>query len=124
VDSDGNICLVIGWCPSICCKAQDSIVLLELSQVSYSTIVSHENATYRPTCSIFAICLWTHMKTFFTSRETVSGEGTWYPGHPVFMRDRNAWSFMTWKGHLLSETQRMISTLCHSMCKWLKQGKS
>ena len=37
------------------------------------------------TCNIFAICLQTLINTFLTSQETVSGEGMWYSGLPIFM---------------------------------------
>lgn len=55
--------------------------------------------------------LRTFTNTFRTSRETVSGEGMWYSGRPVFMRFWNARSFTILKGLLLSDTQRTISAL-------------
>ena len=123
VDTDGNIHLVIRRRPSICCIAQGSFVVLELSQVSLSADICPENKTDRPTCSVFPIRLRTCTKTFFTSCEMVSGKGTWYPGCPVFMRDRNVRSFTIWKGRLFSETQWMISALSQSKLKKVKDIK-
>ena len=61
------------------------------------------------TCNIFTMCLWALMNTFLTSWETISGEGMWYSGLPVFIRLWNPWSFTILKGHLFSDTQQTIS---------------
>ena len=50
-------------------------------------------------------------RLFFTSCETVSGEGILYADCPVFMRDWDPWSFTILKGCLLSKTQHTISAL-------------
>lgn len=71
------------------------------------------------TCSIFAICFQTWMKTPLTSWETVAGEGIWYSSHPVFIRLQKPWLFTILKGHLLWKTQCTISAL-HSQCMRLE----
>ena len=90
------------------------------SPASLSLLRLHQLSNFSCPYSILAIHLRTRKKTFFTSRETVSGEGTWYLGRPVFMRDRNARSFTTWKGCLLLETQQTISALGSGV----KKGKA
>ena len=44
--------------------------------------------------------------------ETISGEGTRYPGHPIFMKDKNVQSFMTGMATYFQKTQQTISALC------------
>jgi hypothetical protein len=63
------------------------------------------------TCNILAMDFRTLTNTFRTSRETVSAEGIWYPGLPVFIRLRKARSVTILNGRLLSDTQRTISAL-------------
>ena len=108
VNGDSNERLMIWWCPRVSGKAQGPVVALESTQVSFT---SEKYKTYRPTCSIFAIRCRTCLKTCFTSHETVLGEGMWYPGRPVFIRDWNPRSFTILNGRLLSETQWTISAL-------------
>ena len=47
----------------------------------------------------------------FISRATVSGDGSWYSGHLVFINMRKLRSFTITNGHLLSATHLMISIL-------------
>jgi hypothetical protein len=63
------------------------------------------------TCNILAMRIRTLTNVFRTSRETVSAEGMWYPGLPVFIRLRKPRSVTILKGRLFSETQRTISAL-------------
>ena len=75
------------------------------------------------TCNIFAMRLQTLINTFLTSWETVSGEGMWYSGLPVFMSIWNPQSFTILKGRLLSDTQRTISALQGYRMRWEKSTR-
>ena len=75
------------------------------------------------TCNIFVMRLRTLINTFLTSRETVSGEGMWYSGLPVFMSIWNPRSFTILKGRLLSDTQRTISALQGYRMRWEKSTR-
>jgi hypothetical protein len=66
------------------------------------------------TCNIFAMHFWTLTNVFHTSRETVSAEGMWYSGLPVFIRLQKPQSVTILKGCLFSETQSTISALQHT----------
>ena len=73
--------------------------------------IAKNGTDHGPTFSIFVICLRMQTKTFFTSCETVSGEGILYAGRPVFIRGWNPQSFTILKGCLLPETQHTLSAL-------------
>ena len=63
------------------------------------------------TCNIFAMHIRTLTNEFRTSQETVSAEGMWYSGLPVFIRLQKPRSVTILKGRLFSETQWTISAL-------------
>ena len=88
MDSDSNERLVVWQRPCVSVKAQGPFVVLKsdhdiVSFLLYWGIFE----TYRLTRRIFAMRFRTRLKTCFTSRETVLGEGKWYPGRPVFISD-------------------------------------
>jgi hypothetical protein len=103
-----HVCLVVWGCPSVGCEAQCPFVFLQWSNVSNTTSDTYVMVL---TCNIFAIHIRTLMNAFRTSRETVSAEGRWYSGLPVFIRLRKPRSVTILKDRLFSETQRTISAL-------------
>ena len=108
VGCECHISLVVRQGPCVGGEVQCSIVFLKpVSETSIQvgwTISKH-------TCSIFAIRWRTFTKTPRTTRETVSADGKWYSGLPVFIRVRNPWSLTIWKGLFPSATHCTISAL-------------
>ncbi len=112
VNAYSNVCLVVWWYLSICCKAEGCVIFL-VNPGEFS--VSMNKNWNLPTCRVFAMHFWTFAKTLFTLHETVAGEGKQYPGHSIFMSDWNPGPFTISKGCLLSLTQQTISALDQSV---------
>lgn len=99
-----------------------SVAKLRVLSFSYRYVLKYVYYTCETnyTCSILAIRWRTFTKTFLTSQDTVSAEGMWISGRPVFINLWNPRLLTIWNGRLLSATQRTISALTKS---WEREAK-